>query len=139
MADGGFLLLERRFLKRAIEYRRVLRPVSAQIVERARRDQRFEDALVAEAQIDAIGEIVERRERPLFACREDRIDRRPTDVANGAEAESDCEAAVAVILRARSLAVILRERSDRGIYCELPVAGYQVRTVDPLAHFVRSG
>ena len=54
LPDRGFLLLERRFLERAVKDCRVLRAMSAEIVERARGDQRFENALIAEAQIDAI-------------------------------------------------------------------------------------
>jgi hypothetical protein len=79
--------------------------MSAEAVERTGRDQRLEHTLVAETEIDAIREVVKRRELALAPRAEDRIDRRSANVPNRAEAEADGESAV-----------ILRARSALGIY-----------------------
>ena len=83
------LLLERRLLHRRVERRPVLRAMTAQPVERARGDERFEHALVARAQIDAVGEVEEALERLLALRGEDRVDRAAAHVADGAEAEAN--------------------------------------------------
>ena len=84
-----FLLLERRFTQRLVENRGVLRAVTAEAVERARLNERLEHALVADAQVNAIGEIEQRLERAIRARRDNRIDRRAADVSDCAESEAD--------------------------------------------------
>src|SRR5690349_7928448 len=78
------LLLQRRFLDGRVEHVDVLRPMPAKIVDGARVDQRLENALVAEPQIDALTQVEERRERLLRARREHRLDRRLADVPDRA-------------------------------------------------------
>src|SRR5204863_8363292 len=75
LARGALLLLERRFLEGAVENSPILRPMAADVVERARRNERFEHAFVAQTQINPLAEVVDRREWSLVAPRrEDRID-----------------------------------------------------------------
>jgi len=59
IAPRRVLTETRRLLQRTVEHRPILRAVSAEVVERAGRDQRLEHALVAQTQIDAVAEIVE--------------------------------------------------------------------------------
>jgi hypothetical protein len=80
LAHRLLLLLERRLLHCGVERRPVLRAVAAESVERARRDQRLEHALVAGAQIDPLGEVEEAREGSRPLCGENRIDRAASDV-----------------------------------------------------------
>ena len=60
LAARHVFLRERRFVNRRVERGRELRAVAAERVERAGVDQRFEHALVAAAQVDAVAEVEER-------------------------------------------------------------------------------
>ena len=90
LSRGALLLLERRFLKCTIEHRPVLRAMTANVVECSRGNQRFEDALVTQTQINPLAEIENRAEWPVVATRgQDRVDGGTADVANRAEPKTN--------------------------------------------------
>src|SRR6185503_11268962 len=89
LSGSALLLLERCLLQRAVENRCVLRAMPTEIIQRAGRDERLEHPLVAQTQVDALAEIEETPERALLRTRgEQGVDRRASNVANGAEAEA---------------------------------------------------
>src|SRR5438105_2313233 len=86
----ALLLLERRLLERTIEDCPVLGAMTTDVIESAGGDERLEDPLVAQTQIDALAQIEDRRERTLVTARqENRVDRRAADVADRAEPKTD--------------------------------------------------
>ncbi len=67
-----------------------LRPPRSDGIHRAGLDQAFENALVQQARVDVIAELVDRSEAPEFGARfENSLHRVFSDVLDGAESESD--------------------------------------------------
>src|SRR5687767_4341735 len=83
------LLLERGFLNCRVQHRDELRAMPAETIHRTRVDERFEDALVAQPEVDALAEVEQRLGWLLRARREHRVDCRLADVPDRAESESD--------------------------------------------------
>src|SRR5207245_11563014 len=89
LARKALLLADLRFTERMIERGDELRSLGAERVAGARVDQRFDDALVAEPQVDAVAQLHERAVGCLASTRDDRGDRDLADVPHGAQPKSD--------------------------------------------------
>src|SRR3569623_3303577 len=92
LSAPAIALLGRAALQRCIERRQQLRAVVAafEAVEGARLDELFEDAAVALLRIDAPAQLEQRGERTVGGARfEDRLDGVRADALDGAEAEPD--------------------------------------------------
>src|SRR5258705_13349233 len=90
MLPGEALLLAHlRFTEGVIERGNELGALAAQRIASARIDQRFDDALVAEPQVDAVAQLHERAVGCLAPARDDRRDRALAHVPHGAEPKAD--------------------------------------------------
>src|SRR3954470_810364 len=89
LPDLRFLRVERCFLERCVEDREILRAMPAERVDCAGAHEGFEDALVAEAEVDPSAEVEDRLERLLGTGRDDAVDRAAPDIADRAESEAD--------------------------------------------------
>src|SRR5216683_7385841 len=89
LTGGPFLLAHLRLAKRVIQRGDELGTMSAQGIACARIDERFDHPLVAEAEIHAVAQLDQRTVGRVATARDDRGDRAFTDVAHGAESETN--------------------------------------------------
>ena len=90
LAAGFFALAALRLFHGPVNHREHLRSPRSEGIHRARFDQAFENALVQEARVDVIAELVDRGEAPEFRARiENSLDRVFADILDGAESEAN--------------------------------------------------
>src|SRR6266849_9854315 len=85
----ALLLAHLRFAECVIQGRHELRALASQGITRAGVDQRFNHALVAQPQVDAIAQLHERAIGRLASTRDDRGDPALAYVPHSAESETD--------------------------------------------------
>src|SRR5881275_723889 len=91
--------------------------MAAERIHRAGVNEGFEDALVADPQIDSLAEVEERAERTILrACTDDGIDRGSSDIANTAEPKTNTGVADDSELVAR-LVDIRRQNLEARFFC----------------------